>query len=125
MAMAAQRMAHVKWPGNRKGGAGMERPLVAFGIAIAMLAFGATNGLGEGPYVDGKRHGDWVIRFADGFVGEGPYADGKRHGDWIIRRADGFVGEGPKRPSTTPWASITHPEGPAGPSSEPTQSTPM
>jgi len=51
----------------------------------------------EGPYVDGKRHGDWVWRFADGGVWEGPYVDGKMHGDWVERFADGSVWEGPYR----------------------------
>jgi len=49
----------------------------------------------EGPMVDGKRHGDWVLRFADGDVWKGPYVDGKRHGDWVLRFADGDVWKGP------------------------------
>ena len=48
----------------------------------------------EGSYVDGKRHGDWVIRSRSGSVYEGPYVDGKWHGDWVIRRADGSTLEG-------------------------------
>ena len=49
----------------------------------------------EGPYVDGKRHGRWVVRYADGSVHEGPYVDGKAHGRWVARGADGTVGKGP------------------------------
>lgn len=72
----------------------------------------------EGPYVDGKPHGPWIIRladgrvlegsldgrvkqgswvmrWADGSVMEGPYVDDKRHGRWTARRPDGSVEEGP------------------------------
>ena len=49
----------------------------------------------EGPYVDGKRHGRWVILDVDGDVGEGPYVDGKKHGQWLLRLASGDVEEGP------------------------------
>ena len=34
----------------------------------------------EGPYVDGKRHGEWVVRHDDGTIEEGPYFEGERHG---------------------------------------------
>ena len=49
----------------------------------------------EGPYVDGKPHGQWVLRSADGDVFEGPVVDGKPHGQWVIRFLDGDVFEGP------------------------------
>ena len=49
----------------------------------------------EGPYADGKRHGRWLQRDADGDVGEGPYVDGKKHGHWVERYADGGIAEGP------------------------------
>ena len=42
---------------------------------------------------DGKMHGDWVLRFANGLVWEGPFVDGKMHGDWVFRFADGSVEE--------------------------------
>ena len=48
----------------------------------------------EGPYVDGKKQGDWVIRFANGNVWEGSYRDDKMHGRWVLRFADGKAGEG-------------------------------
>ena len=49
----------------------------------------------EGPYVEGKMHGQWVWRLADGGVREGPYVGGKRHGQWVLRLASGNVEEGP------------------------------
>ena len=53
-----------------------------------------TTSSGEGPYVDGKPHGHWVVRYAGGTVGEGPYVDGERHGHWVLRW-DGGGAEGP------------------------------
>jgi len=50
---------------------------------------------GEGNYVDGKRHGRWVLRLADGAVHEGPFVNGEAHGNWVVRLADGGVQEGP------------------------------
>ena len=41
--------------------------------------------------MDGERHGQWVLRLADGGVEEGPYVDGKLHGQWVLRWADGRV----------------------------------
>ena len=55
----------------------------------------ADGDVWEGPFVDGKRHGQWVLRLADGRVQEGPYVDGKSHGQWVLRLADGGVQEGP------------------------------
>ena len=55
----------------------------------------AEGDVREGPYVDGKRHGDWVERSANGRVGKGPYENGKRQGRWVMRFADGSVKEGP------------------------------
>ena len=55
---------------------------------------GADGSSSEGPYMDGKRHGRWVIRFAKGDVEEGPYVDGKRHGRWIERWHNGVVMKG-------------------------------
>ena len=56
---------------------------------------GADGDVREGPYVDGKRHGQWVERNANGSVWEGPYVDGKLHGQWVFRYANGDVHEGP------------------------------
>ena len=41
--------------------------------------------------MDGKKHGRWVLRFADGGVQEGSYVDGKNHGRWVFRLAGGSV----------------------------------
>ena len=49
----------------------------------------------EGPYMGGKKNGHWVERFANGNVGEGPYVDGKEHGHWVLRTAEGHVLKGP------------------------------
>ena len=43
----------------------------------------------EGSYVEGKRQGEWVVRFSNGSVAEGPYMDGEYHGQWIIGQGDG------------------------------------
>ena len=55
----------------------------------------ADGGVSEGPYVEGKRHGPWVERWANGTVGEGRYVEGQRHGKWVIRDGYGVVNEGP------------------------------
>ncbi len=55
----------------------------------------ADGGISEGPYDEGERHGPWVERWANGTVGEGRYVEGQRHGHWIIRDANGVVNEGP------------------------------
>ena len=55
----------------------------------------ANGTVEEGPYVEGKRYGQWVLRFANGTVEEGPYVEGKRLGRWVFRDADGNVSEGP------------------------------
>ena len=52
------------------------------------------GGVEEGPYVDGVRHGDWVLRNGDR-VEEGPYKDGKKHGHWVEDNVFGGVEEGP------------------------------
>ena len=49
----------------------------------------------EGFYVNEKPHGNWVWRYRDGTVGGGSWVDGKRRGQWVERYTDGGVGEGP------------------------------
>lgn len=44
-----------------------------------------TRTIATGLIRNGKRHGQWVEREADGDVWEGPYVDGKRHGRWVFR----------------------------------------
>ena len=49
----------------------------------------------EGPYVDGKKHGHWVLQWHSGKVLEGPYVDGRRHGHFVLRNPSGSFEEGP------------------------------
>ena len=58
---------------------------------VVRYAYGSEE---EGPYVEGQRHGRWVERYA-GKVEEGPYVEGKRHGRWVERFEDGTVFERP------------------------------
>ena len=39
----------------------------------------------------GRKHGQWVERFADGGVQEGLYVDGKRHGKWVFQAPDSIT----------------------------------
>ena len=49
----------------------------------------------EGSYVDGKRQGKWIYRSEKNeSVEEGSYVDGKRQGKWVKRYRDGIVGGG-------------------------------
>ena len=60
-----------------------------------------TEGEGDHPdnpdscYRNGKRHGPWELRYADGRVETGPYVNGERHGRWKWRFVDGTVVTGP------------------------------
>ena len=83
-----------------------ERPDWYAREGIGTLVWGKLDGhwalsysdgtVAEGPFVDGERHGHWVIRRAPGdWVEEGPYVDGERHGHWVWRDSDGEVAEGP------------------------------
>lgn len=52
-------------------------------------------GQAEGPYAEGKRHGRWVERYADGRVRKGRYVNDEREGSWMIYRLGdrrGFFG---------------------------------
>ena len=52
--------------------------------------------LGEGPFVEGKRHGHWVWRNSNGSVWqEGPYVKGEKHGHWVEHNAYDVYNEGP------------------------------
>ena len=48
-----------------------------------------------GPYVNGKRHGRWELRHANGGGATGPFVKGIRHGRWEVRYANGMVATGP------------------------------
>ena len=55
----------------------------------------ADGSVAEGPYVNGKEHGQWVLRLESGEVQKGPYVEGKKHGNWVWRGPTGAVWEGP------------------------------
>ena len=46
---------------------------------------------GAGRVQDGRRTGNWVLRYADRSVQEGPYVYGARNGNWVFRLASGGV----------------------------------
>ena len=49
----------------------------------------------EGPYVEGKRHGEWSLNYGGMLILEGPYENDQRHGHWVIRETQlGLVEEG-------------------------------
>ena len=48
-------------------------------------------GKSEGPYVDGRLHGHWVSRDASGaLISEGAYVEGKHDGKWVYRDRNGI-----------------------------------
>ena len=49
----------------------------------------------EGAYVDGKRHGTWVVQESDGDIAEGFYVNGQRQGIWTWWFTNGNVLESP------------------------------
>ncbi len=71
------------WTGKCAGG-------LAQGVASLIRSYTDIDGkpatsTGAGEVRDGKRHGQWTTRFADGRVHEGSYVYGKRHGQWTLR----------------------------------------
>ncbi len=50
---------------------------------------GVHAGRAEGPYVDGKRHGNWRHDSGGWFISEGPYVNGEEHGFWTERNNEG------------------------------------
>ena len=78
----------VTWTGGCSGGR-------AQGVGTLKWVYdgGKKTSESTGGLTDGKMHGQWVLRFADGQprFGEGPFVDGKRHGQWVIREADGDI----------------------------------
>ena len=83
------------WDSDRKGSVTATGQLQQGKMHGRWVSRHANGDMEEGPYVDGKRHGRWVTRHANGGVQEGPYVDGKEHGRWVLRDADGTVSEGP------------------------------
>ena len=78
----------VTWSETCRGG-------VAEGAGTLIWTREGESGSHTGSMNAGKRHGRWVIRFADGTVHEGPFENGKPHGRWVSRSANGTVEEGP------------------------------
>lgn len=74
------------WSGQCSGG-------YAQGVGTVLWRHDNGGHTWEGTYVDGKRNGHWVIRYADEDVVEGSYVDGERNGDWIMRSSSGSVTE--------------------------------
>ena len=62
---------------------------------VDMTRWGWTEGIGEGPTVDGKPHGIWRVRLQsnDG-VGEGRMEHGITQGRWTFRYPNGVVWAG-------------------------------
>ena len=53
------------------------------------------DGVLGGTFVNGEKHGHWVMHFGGGNVWEGSYANGRMHGHWVLSWANGDVWEGP------------------------------
>lgn len=49
----------------------------------------------QGPFVQGRQHGSWVVQEPDGDVAEGLLVDGRRQGIWTWWFANGNVKETP------------------------------
>ena len=66
-------------PGGKASGSGTEvRTFLNREDARATVS-------GEGAYLDGVRHGRWLLRYDDGATSDGSYMDGRRHGHWVLR----------------------------------------
>ena len=75
------------WTGECAGG-------VAQGMGTLQWVWDAGKETSEstGSLVEGKRHGQWVERSADGNVGEGPFVEGKLISDrWVVRDRSGKI----------------------------------
>ena len=61
---------------------------------VGGIEWRAEEAVAEGPYVEGQRHGPWVVRYKNRNVEEGPYVEGKKHGTWVEGPRQG-LSEGP------------------------------
>ena len=75
------------WTGECRGG-------LTRGAGSLTWVWDGNEQLNTGRFEDGKQHGHWVIRYADGGISEGPYVAGERHGRWVEHHSDGTVAEG-------------------------------
>ena len=80
--------ATVTWSGECVGG-------YAQGPGTEHWRYDEGQQTAQGAYVDGKPHGNWVIRYGDGDVAEGPYVSGQRQGTWTWWFTNGNVLEAP------------------------------
>ena len=55
----------------------------------------ANGHVWEGRFVEGRMHGQWVQRWSSGSVSEGPFVEGRMHGDWVVRWPSGIRQECP------------------------------
>ncbi len=60
------------------------------------------GGSQEGTYVDGKRHGSWILEYTNqeakfSSLSTGSYVDGYRHGEWTMQTSFGALHKGPYR----------------------------
>ena len=77
-----------KWVSE--GGVSEDTGLLRNGKAHGHWVLRFANGtVSKGSFVDGKANGLFVIHAADGTVAEGPMVEGKRHGRWVARSPDG------------------------------------
>lgn len=74
----------LKW--SRPTGGGGGRGSFQSGKRVGRWVEGAYGGIhgtmDEGPYVDGKRHGNWLHDFGGWIIKKGPYVNGEEHGFW-------------------------------------------
>ena len=78
----------VTWTGECSGG-------LAQGTATLTWVWDSGKQIQEntGLLQEGKMHGRWILRNADGTVLEGPYVEGERHGRWVTRSPEKTVRE--------------------------------
>ena len=77
--------------GSKPSGEGVlrfnEKGKTAKGITGVEITLSPTANVFQGPFVDGKKHGQWVACSADGDVAEGTYVEGKQRGPWVDSNA--------------------------------------
>ena len=78
------------WVGECSGGTAHGAGVLSY----VSVSSGDISSIHMGSFIHGKRHGQWVERYATGMVMEGPYVDGKQHGRWVIQFDDGDRQEG-------------------------------
>ena len=90
----------VRWSGSCVGGkvSGRGEEVLTYTFINPRNQKRERRNKGEGRYLDGKRHGDWVfssLEHGNNYRSEGPYVNGKRHGHWVIDGTLGFRQKGP------------------------------